>query len=372
MTTRRRFIAQAVALLPGAAAAAAAAPLTGCSAPADGSAASIGDFLEDAVPDGTGLTVLAVRRGAMVYCRGTGLADRESGIGAGSGTVYDIGSITKQFTAAAVLRLEEDGALSTGDPLRAFVDGLPAEKRGITLHQLLTHTAGLVDTLGGDYAPLGREEMLEAVARSELRSDPGAKYHYSNAGYSVLAAVIEKATGAGFEEYLAESLFAPAQMERTGYVLPRWDPLQIAVEYDSDGAAQGRPNDRPWAVDGPYWNLRGNGGLLSTATDMYRWHRALASGAVLTRAAKRKLFAPHVPEGGGSYYGYGWVVEGGDGRTTVWHNGGNGRSYAEFSRHLDDDLAVFWASNRATAAGEWDVAELGLTQAVTERLRAAS
>ena len=113
-----------------------------------------------------------------------------------------------------------DGALATTDPLTEFVDDLPQDKRNITPHQLLTHTAGFIDQLGDDYDALAREEMLNAVAESQLRSTPGTEHHYSNAGYSVPAAVIEKVSDTGYEGHLATHLFAPAGMDHTGCVLP--------------------------------------------------------------------------------------------------------------------------------------------------------
>ncbi|MDT0346210.1 serine hydrolase domain-containing protein [Streptomyces sp. DSM 44938] len=363
--TRRRFIG--AALLSGAALAATTGAVSRCAAgeetEGDGAAGDpVGRFLADAVPDDAGLTAIVVRGDEVVHCGGMGLADHAAGIGNGCDTVFDIGSITKQFTAAAILKLEMAGALSTNDPLGAHVAGLPDDKRAITLHQLLTHTAGLIDMLGGDYDVLSREDMLAAMGGSELRSAPGSRYHYSNVGYSVLAAVIEQVSGEGYEQFLSRHLFAPAGMTRTGYVLPRWDEAEIAVEYDGAGTALGRPNEHPWDRDGPYWNLRGNGGILSTAPDMHRWHRALDGDGVLSEAARNKLFEPHVREDGGdTFYGYGWVVTERDGRRVVWHNGGNGSSYAEFARLLDDGLMVFWATNRVAKDGDWNLEELGLT-----------
>ena len=96
----------------------------------------------------------------------------------------------------------------------------------------------------------------------------------------------------GYEEFLAEHLFEPAGHAQTGYVLPDWDRSQVAVEYDSRSRPQGRPFEHPWAEDGPYWNLRGNGGMLSTARDMFRWHVALDGEDVLDRAAKRPALHP--------------------------------------------------------------------------------
>jgi CubicO group peptidase (beta-lactamase class C family) len=226
--------------------------------------------------------------------------------------------------------------------------------------------------LGGDYDRLSRRGLVTGALRSRLRSPPGARYRYSNLGYSLLAAIIERASGMGYEEFLARRLFGPAGMTHTGYVLPRWKRDRVAIEYDARGRPHGRPFDHPWAKDGPYWNLRGNGGLLSTARDMFRWHRALEGDMVLDRRSKRELFQPRVLEepGGDSYYGYGWVIFETDEGRTGWHNGGNGLSYGELARLLDDRVMVFWITNRYRGEG-WNFERFGseLTEGVAERVR---
>jgi CubicO group peptidase (beta-lactamase class C family) len=162
-------------------------------------------------------------------------------------------------------------------------------------------------------------------------------------------------------------------MTQTGYVLPEWPPDQVAVEYDPRRERQGRPYEHPWADDGPYWNLRGNGGLLSTPRDMFRWHLALEGNEILDQRAKQKLFQPHVREepGGDSHYGYGWVILRSEDGRVAWHNGGNGWSYGEVTRILDEGIMVFWITNRyRDAADGWSLYELApkLTQGVAQRL----
>ncbi|WP_055546223.1 serine hydrolase domain-containing protein [Streptomyces kanamyceticus] len=328
-------------------------------------------YLDKTLPKGPGITVAAARGGELRHCAGRGLADRAKKTPATCDTVYDIMSITKQFTAAAVLRLETDGRLRTSDRIGAYLGRVPEDKRGITLHQLLTHTAGLPESLGDDYDPLSRAGLLAGAMKARLRSAPGKEFHYSNVGYSVLAAVVEKVSGLRYEHFLAERLFRPAGMTRTGYVLPSWDRARVAVEYDRNGRAQGRPMDHPWAPDGPSWNLRGNGGMLSTARDMFRWHRALMGDTVLSEAAKRKLFAPHVrvPELDGSY-GYGWVVIDSDDGRVAWHDGGNDWSLATVAEFRRDKIMVFWVSNHAYQKGKWNLedGQLELTRGVSAGL----
>ncbi|MEV4073837.1 serine hydrolase domain-containing protein [Nonomuraea fuscirosea] len=335
----------------------------------------IGVFVADTMPkEGSG-TVMAARGGRIAYCEGFGLADRAAGVRASCDTVYDVMSITKQFTAAAILKLEMMGKLRVTDPISRHLGQVPAGKRPITLHQLLTHTAGLAEGLGDDYDVLSRDDFLTRALASKPLSAPGTTFHYSNMGYGLLAAIVEKVSGLGYENFLAEHLFAPAGMTRTGYVLPTWEPGRIAVEYDDQGAAHGRPIAHPWAQDGPYWNLRGNGGMLSTARDLLRWHRALSGTGVLSAAAKRKMFSPQVrmPDSHDSY-GYGWVISDTDAGRIAWHDGGNSWSLANLARSLDDDVMVFWASNHAYQRGRWNLEDLmePLTWGVACRARIAA
>jgi CubicO group peptidase (beta-lactamase class C family) len=333
---------------------------------------SVEEFLDDTLPDGTSGTVVAARDGEIAHCQGLGLADREAKVAAGCDTAYDIMSMTKQFTAAAILKLQMMGKLHVSDPMSKFVGPLPHDKRAITVHHLLTHTSGLTDQLGGDYEALSRKEMLDGALESELRSAPGTEYSYSNLAYSILAAIVEKASGTSYERFLARNLFEPAGMRHTGYVLPEWKPNQVAVEYDENGEPKRRPFDHPWAEDGPYWNLRGNGGMLSSAHDMFRWHVALRGEEILSESAKEKMFKPHVleEEGGDSYYGYGWVVSPTEEGRIVWHDGGNGWSFGVIARFPDQDTMVFWVSNHAYKCGQWNLENLGqkLTLGIAERV----
>jgi CubicO group peptidase (beta-lactamase class C family) len=340
---------------------------------ADPADPSVERFLDKVLPEGASGTLVAARGGDMVHCQGFGMADAQAGRRATCDTVYDVMSMTKQFTAAAILKLEMMGKLRVRDSITKYLDGVPRDKRKITLHHLLVHTSGLLDALGGDYQRLRRGEMLAKALGSKLLARPGARWAYSNVGYSVLAAIVEKVSGMAYERFLARYLFAPAEMTRTGYVLPDWRPDQVAVEYGPRGRSHGKPFDHPWAKDGPYWNLRGNGGLLSTARDMFRWHVALRGNQVLNRRAKRRLFKPWVREepGGDTWSAYGWVILRGEDRRVAWHDGGNGWSYGEVARFLDEGALVFWVTNRySDEAAGWSLEQLGptLTEGVAGRV----
>jgi len=312
-------------------------------------ARSIDRYMQKAAARGFAGSVLAARGDAVILAKGYGFADRENKIAETADTVFSVGSITKQFTGAAILKLEMAGKLKVEDALAKYIKGVPDDKKGITLHHLLTHAAGFIDALGDDYEPIGRDEFVKRAMASKLQSPPGARYSYSNIGFSLLGIVVELVSGKNYEDYLAEALFRPAGMIRTGYLRPKFVKTDLAVGY-RDGERWGTAMDRPWTSDGPGWHLRANGGVLSTLGDMHRWVRALQADTVLNEAARKKYFAPHVREypEGKTYYGYGWVTEKtGRGTTLVWHNGGNGiyNAYAGFEP--ENGVVIIVSSNIA-------------------------
>jgi len=290
---------------------------------------------------------LAVRGKEVLLSRSYGMADRARGVPLTTESVYNLGSITKQFTAAAILTLEMQGKLAVTDLASKYLDGVPSDKAAITLHHLLTHSSGLEsDFSPTDYDPVGREEYVRRTLQSTLLFKPGDGHEYSNAGYSLLAAIVEKVSGQPYEAYLTERVLKPAGMRETGYKLPKWAPDRIAHGYQ-DGQDWGTILQRIQEADAPYWTLRGNGGLHTTLGDMLAWHRALDTDAVLSKEERTKYVKPYVAEGprGLSHYAYGWAVsKSARGTTVVQHNGGNGIYVAEFVRFPDEDAMLFVTS----------------------------
>lgn len=289
---------------------------------------------------------LIVEDGRTVLRKGYGLADREAEVPITAASVFSLGSITKQFTAAAILALEARGLLSVDDPIADYFSDVPADKEAVTLHHLLTHSSGLAsDFAQTDFDPVGRERdaYVRRALDSELLFAPGSGYEYSNAGYSMLAAIVEIETGKSYEEALRELVLDPAGMDETGYRTPQWDRARVAVGY-RDGERWGTIVERMEEPGAPFWQLRGNGGLHTTLADMEDWDRALETDAVLPAAERSAMFTPHVPEDPDSisFYGYGWAIEETPRHgTLVWHNGGNGIYLAELHRWIDESLTVF-------------------------------
>lgn len=294
--------------------------------------------------------VLVLHDGKTVIAKSYGLANREAGIRADSSTVYSLGSITKQFTAAAILRLEEMGKLHTTDTITKFFKNVPADKRGITLHMLLTHTAGFEsDFSPSDYEPTTRDEYMRRMFASTLRTPPGKAHFYANSGYSMLAAIVEIVTGKEYEAALTDLVLKPAVMLETGFSAPKWPATRIAHGYQN-GRDWGTIVEKISAPGQPYWALRGNGGLQTTLGDMARWDAAQNTRAVLNDSSRKKYTTGYVNEGpaGLSQYAYGWaVMRTARGTRLVTHNGGNRVFVAEFLRFVDEGITIFLTSTVA-------------------------
>jgi CubicO group peptidase (beta-lactamase class C family) len=222
-------------------------------------------------------------------------------------TIYDIGSITKPLTAMGVLLLESKGTLSVDDSISRFFSGIPTDKQNIQIKHLLTHTSGIVDPPLGDYDPITRDELVKLLLAAPLGADIGTTYQYSNTGFSMLAAIIEKTTGHTYETYMREHLFLPAGMQTTGYVLPHWEPGRVAHTYTVP-IDHRSPLDRLRAARGPGWILMGNGGVLGTTGDLFRWELALRKGSVVPAAYVAMAFQPHFQRSPREAVGYDWRI----------------------------------------------------------------
>jgi CubicO group peptidase (beta-lactamase class C family) len=322
---------------------------SGSASASDSDKAAIADtrtYLQRLEKLGFAGVVLVAKAGAPLFAEGYGLADRERGLRWTPATVSCTGSITKQFTGAAILKLEEEKRLNVTDPITLYFKDVPADKAQITLHHLMTHSSGLSDPEDiGDYDPVPLADYVRKVLAQPLLFAPGAGYTYANANFSLLGAIIEKLSGLSYEAFLRERLFLPSGMYETGYLLPQWGDGRMAQGYRA-GERWGTVLGHPMAADGPHWALRANGGIHSTVYDMLRWAQALLQGRVLSPESMKKYWAPHVSEGGDTFYGYGWsIAKAPDGTKIVTHNGGNGIFFADLAIVPDTGLVVFLMTN---------------------------
>ena len=255
--------------------------------------AALNTYLTESVsPDFSGV-VLAVQDGEVVLRKGYGMADRAAGVANTPETVFQIGSVTKPVTAVAVMTLVDQGLVDPSDLVSAYFDGVPEDKATMTVHHLLTHTAGFPNAIGDDYAAIGRDAYIRLAMQTPLATPPGEAYAYSNVGYALLGAIIEEVTGMSYDAYL-QSVMRPIGAAATGYRLGDEHAYAHAYEGSHD---LGLPFDRPWAEDGPYWHLRANGGLLSTVDDLYALHLALEEGRLLSPEAYRAMHTEQTDEG---------------------------------------------------------------------------
>jgi CubicO group peptidase (beta-lactamase class C family) len=314
-----------------------------------GLAGKIDEYMGRLSAGGFSGALLVAKNEKVLVEKGYWLADREKGLPVSKDTVFTIGSITKQFTAAAILKLQMEGKLSVSDPITKYFAEVPEDKTQITLHHLLTHTAGFPGAIGDDFDPVEREAFVKLAMETKLIQPPGERYEYSNVGFSLLGIIVELVSGEGYEKFLHDNLFVPAGMMETGYLIPTWKEGQLAHGYRGD-RDWGTLRDKAWGKHGPGWHLRGNGGILSTLGDMYKWHQALETDKILDSEAKILYYTPHVPENeeGLSHYGYGWVIFKTPRNTRlIAHNGGNTIFAADFLRYLDEGIVIIAFSNTA-------------------------
>lgn len=285
--------------------------------------------------------------GEIKLAKGYGYMNREAKKVFDRNTLFTIGSITKQFTGAALVKLESMGLISFDDKLSKYFDNVSVDKKDITIHQLLTHTAGFPGAIGDDREIISREDFIKRAMEGDLIDEPGNQYHYSNVGYSIAAIILELTSGKTYEEFLREHIFIPAGMVNTGYILPDWKEENIVTGYSGE-EKWGRPTDLMWGENGPGWHLKGNGGIISTLDDMNRWGEVIISGEIFTDEEYENYLTPYVEEGpgAGSYYSYGWVrVESSRGSDVATHNGGNPYIQNDMFVYLDDGVVMYVTSN---------------------------
>ena len=301
--------------------------------------------------DVPGASLLVLKGGKAVVRRGFGRSDLARGTEAGPATNYRLASVTKPFTAAAVLLLAQDGKLSIDDPLRRWLPSLPGAADGITVRQLLDHTSGLPDyedlmskPYEGQILDAGVLALLEQrLAQPDpFYFPPGSAYRYSNSGYALLALVVERASGMPFADYLRTRIFEPLGMHDT-HARVEGGP-QIAHRawgYSAAGDGWERTDQNAYSA------VLGDGGIYSNVDDLARWNAALDDDRLFSAGTRALAFGKQVQvavEPEATYYGFGWrVTEDGD---RQWHNGESVGFRNAFVRWPKQRLTVIVLSNR--------------------------
>lgn len=272
-------------------------------------------------------SVLLIDGGEIVWSRGYGAADRTTERANTPSTIFRIGSVSKQLTAAAVLLLVQDGKLALTDPVAKFFPRYPVEnltKDGVavTVHHLLSHTSGLPDPRATDAfkqivwtRAIDPTEQVTLAMPLPLLRKPDTKHVYTSYNYLVAALILEKVSGQSYETFLRERIFTPLGMDRTGTHLPASRAAEAAVGYYAEGSVLTSFADDPFFRDPDVSFAFGSGQLYSTVEDLAKWDRALATASPLVPAVRDLLFTPNRDD-----YGYGWIIEH-DPALIEWHNG---------------------------------------------------
>ena len=267
-----------------------------------------------------GASLLVLKDGKPLVRRGYGRSDMQAQVAAGPATNYRLASVSKQFTAAAILLLAQDGKLSIDDAARRWLPALPAVAAPITLRQLLAHTSGLLDyeelmadPYDGQILDAGVLDLL--AQQDRLYVTPGNQYRYSNSGYALLALVVERASGLSFPEYLRRRIFEPLDMHATLAFVAGGPAVPHRAWGHSEEGGQWRRTDQS-----PTSAVLGDGGIYSSIDDLAKWDAALYDDRLLSDASRALAFGRHVEvpgEAGVSHYGFGWRI----GEGIQWHSG---------------------------------------------------
>jgi len=294
-------------------------------------------------------SILIARNGEILVSKGYGMADRQQQIPNTPQTKFRIGSVTKQFTAMAILILQAQGKLNIQDRICVYLTDCPPAWQPITIHQLLTHTSGIPnftdfpDIHTFKKLPASPAQIIARFKDKPLDFKPGEKWSYSNSGYIVLGFIIEQVTGASYEAFLQQHIFTPLKLLDTGY---DHNNAQLARGYaDSVSEADTLDMSAPYAA----------GALYSTVEDLYRWDQALYTEALVAPDLHTKMFTPFaaIPESFASIheitgfgYGYGWFIGRLFNRQVFFHPGGIEGFRASIYRFPADRVTVIVLSNQ--------------------------
>ena len=323
-------------------------------------------LVEKAMEEGpiAGLSVAVARSGRLVHLKGYGYADLENGIPASDKTIYHVGSITKQFTAAAVMQLVEKGALALDRPITDYIPDYPTHGHSVTVRSILNHTSGIKNftampswwrTMAVEKTP---EEMVDVFRNEPFDFPPGTAFSYSNSGYIVLGFLIERVTGKPYGGYLNENLFVPLQLSSTSYADDR-----ALVRHRARGY---KLAERSF-VNADYVSQSqayAAGAVCSSAQDLVRWMHALGHGGVVSPESYARMIQPGTLANGSSVeYGFGLAVSYLEQHHRINHVGGTLGFAGQISYYYDDDVTIVVLSNTEGAKVaniESDIARLML------------
>jgi CubicO group peptidase (beta-lactamase class C family) len=290
-----------------------------------------------------GAAIAVIKDGKIVKVEGYGLANVELNVSATKETVFEIGSISKQITAAAIMLLVEEGKINTDEKISKYLPNTPEAWKNVTVRNLLTHTSGIKSYTGLSgfelTKRLKRDEFIKAISVHPLEFEPGERYIYSNSGYNLLGFIIESVTGNSYWDFVQTRIFKPLGMNQTANRDPQFIVPNRAAGYEWR-------NERLVGRDYDLTDVFAAGAIVSTVTDLAKWDAALRGDTFLKKESKEKIWTPVVFNNGKPYpYGFGWNVTKFRGHKLVSHGGQTAGFAANISRYVDDNLTVIVLTN---------------------------
>jgi D-alanyl-D-alanine carboxypeptidase len=290
-----------------------------------------------------GIALRIIRDGKVTKTATYGYASLELDVPVKAETVFEIGSITKQFTAAGILLLAQDGKLSVGDPISRYLNGTPVAWTNIKIRHLLSHTSGIKSYTGLTGFELTRhltqEQFIHAIGEHPLEFQPGESWKYCNTGFNLLGYIIENVSGKQYWEFMNERIFRPLEMtatrdRRPGDIIPN-----RAAGYE-------QTNHVRINRDYDLTDVFAAGAIVSNVEDLTKWNAALDCDAILNVSSKEQMWTPtKLNNGKATKYGFGWFIESVEGHKNMGHGGSTSGFSASIQRFPDDRLSVILLSN---------------------------
>ncbi|HEX9960900.1 MAG TPA: serine hydrolase domain-containing protein [Pyrinomonadaceae bacterium] len=290
-----------------------------------------------------GAAIAVVKNGRIVKSEGYGLASVEFSVPVTKETVFEIGSVSKQITAAAIMLLVEEGKINPDEKISKYLPNTPEAWKNVSVRNLLTHTSGIKSYTGLSgfelTKRLSRDEFIKALAAHPLEFETGARYQYSNSGYNLLGFIIEAVSGKSYWDFTRTRIFKPLGMNATADRDPKYIIPNRASGYEwQNNALVGRDYDLT--------DVFSAGAIVSTVGDLAKWDAALRNDTLLKKESKAQMWTPVLLNDGKPYpYGFGWRVSEVRGHKLVGHSGQTAGFGANISRYTDDDLTVIVLTN---------------------------
>lgn len=290
-----------------------------------------------------GAAIAVIKNGKIVKTAGYGLASVEFSVPATPETVFEIGSVSKQITAAAIILLVEDGKINLDEKISRYLPNTPEIWKNVTTRHLLTHTSGVKSYSSLDGFELNRrlkrDDFIKLLSVHPLDFETGASYTYSNSGYSLLGYIIETVSGQSYWDFVRTRIFAPLGMTKTGDRDPKYIIANRATGYEWQ-------NNQLVGRDYDLTDVFSAGAIVSTVGDLAKWDSALSNDTLLKKTSKMQMWTPAVLSGGKPYpYGFGFRISEIRGHKLIAHSGQTAGFGASISRYVDDDLTVIALTN---------------------------